>query len=153
MGLTIHKLSLTPCIIDLVTAENTSSVGLQASYDSHCVCPGDNAFYECIVPGGGLTVWTGEAFNCSGTNNEIQLLHGINSTRECNNGSIKGSLSSTQSNESLYTSQLTVTVGPDTNGTTIECIHDDGAGNRNKTGSTVLNITTGIYYSCVIKLS
>ena len=100
--------------------------------------------YECTVSGGGLTIWRGEAFDCPGTNNEIQLFHGINSTRECSNGNITGSLTSTQPNESPYTSQLTVRVGPDTNGTTIECIHDDG-GNRNEVGSAVLNVTSGTH--------
>ena len=100
--------------------------------------------YECTVPGVGATIWRGEAFDCSGTNNEIQLLPGINSTRECNNGEISAHPIHPQPNESLHTSQLTVKVGPDTNSTTIDCLHDDGAGNITEVGSTVLNIITGI---------
>ena len=101
--------------------------------------------YECTVSGVGATIWRGEAFDCPGTNKEIQLLHGTNSIRECNGGNITGSLTSTQPNERFHTSQLRVRVGPDTNGTTIVCIHDDGAGNISEVGSAALNITSGTH--------
>ena len=96
------------------------------------------------MPGDGATIWRGGAFDCPGSNNMIYLVNGIDSTRECNSGEITGRLTSTQPNESLYTSQLTVMVGSGTNGTSIKCLHDDGAGNITEVGSSVLNITTGI---------
>ena len=127
----------------LVTADN--SVGLRASYD--CACPGGNVLYECTVPGVGATIWRGGAFDCPESNDMILLIHGINSTRECNNGEISARPIRLQPNESLYTSQLTVRLSPDTNGTTILCLHDDGAGSITEVGSHVLTATTGILTS------
>ena len=130
--------------IGFATAGNIT--GLQASYD--CACPGDNVLYECTVSGDGVTVWRGGAFDCPEANNMISLLHGIDSTRECNNGEIVGRLTHTAlENEHLYTSQLMVTVGPDTNGSAIECLHDDATGNITEVGSTVLTRTTSVSYN------
>ena len=42
----------------------------------------------------------------------------------CNNGTIVARMLSVEGNN--YTSQLNVTVTPDTAGKTIECVHDDG---------------------------
>ena len=123
-------------------AATANTVGLQARYD--CACPGENVLYECTVPGVGSTIWRGEAFDCPETNNKIQLLPGIDSTLQCNDGEILARPIHPQPSESLYTSQLTVRVGPDTNGTTIECLHDDGAGNITEVGSTALTMTTGM---------
>ena len=74
----------------------------------------------------------------------IYLVNRMDSTRECNNGDIIGRLTSSRPDEHLYTSQLTLTVSADMNSTTIECFHDDGAGNITEVGTSVLNITTGI---------
>ena len=97
---------------------------------SGCVCPGDILTYECTVMGGTATVWTGIAFNCSRfSSTEIVLLHSrfisANGTSFiCNNGAIVvGGLSVDGNN---YTSQLNVTVTPETIGKTIECHYDDG---------------------------
>ena len=46
-----------------------------AVFPSRCICPGDTLTYECTVVGLGVTVWTGSAFSCPSSNNEIALLH------------------------------------------------------------------------------
>ena len=96
---------------------------------SGCVCPGDTLIYECTVMGRGSTVWTGTAFNCSSSNNEILLLHTHFSSIEgdyglCNNGAIVGQSLGVEGNN--YTSQLNVTVTPDIAGKIVECFYDDG---------------------------
>ena len=136
-NLTEHEFTI---ITGLAAARNV--VGLRARYD--CACVGNNVLYECTVPSDGATIWRGEAFDCPASNDMIYLSNGIDLTRECNNGEITARPTHPQPDGSLYTSQLTVRVGPDTNGTTIECIHDDGAGNLSEVGSTVLSVTTGI---------
>ena len=80
--------------------------------------------YECTVTGEGSTIWTGSAFNCAG--NEIALIHrnGRETSGVCNNGAIVARSLSVEGNN--YTSQLNVTVTPDTAGRTIECASDNG---------------------------
>ena len=85
--------------------------------------------YRCSVQGSrnGATVWNGTAFSgCQ--QNQIQLQHdqfaqkgGSNGT--CNNGAIVGQSLSGQ-DIANYTSQLNVTITPETAGKTIMCIYD-----------------------------
>ena len=93
-----------------------------------CVCPGEILTYECTAMGGVSTVWTGSAFN--GPRCEIVLLH----SRFLNQGTnvickkvatciVARNLSAEGNN---YTSQLNVTVTPDTAGMTVECTSDSG---------------------------
>ena len=94
-----------------------------------CVCPGDTLIYECTVAELGSTIWTGTAFECSSSNNEIILLHSrftsvYGDYGSCNNGDIVARSLSVEDNN--YTSQLNVTVTPETAGMTIECIGDSG---------------------------
>ena len=101
---------------------------------SEYACPGDLLTYECNATGGsniGATIWTGTAFNCPSSGNEIILLHvHINRTYmyTCNNGAIVARSLSVEGNN--YTSQLNVTITPDTAGKTIKCVHDDGLTGR-----------------------
>jgi hypothetical protein len=90
-----------------------------------CVCPGDILIYECTVMRGVATVWTGSALDC----NEIVLLHSDDewynkSGLYCSNGATVARRLSVEGNN--YTSQLNVTVTPDTAGQTVECLYDDG---------------------------
>ena len=91
-----------------------------------CVCPGDTLTYQCTVTGNGSTVWTGSAFICPSSNEEIVLLHSRfeSANKSCTNGAIVGQSVSVVGN--LYTSQLNVTVTPDTAGKTVVCISDNG---------------------------
>ena len=96
-------------------------------FTNRYVCPGDLVTYECTIKKTGSTVWAGDAFNCSGTDNEIVLLHSrfhneINGS--CNNGAIVARSLSVEGEN--YTSQLNVTVTPDTAGKTVECNSDNG---------------------------
>ena len=96
-----------------------------------CVCPGDTLTYECTSTGGygGLTIWTGTAFECSYWYTYILLFHhrftSVNGTYDsCNNGVIVARSLSVEGNN--YTSQLNVTVTPDTAGKTVECLSNNG---------------------------
>ena len=94
-----------------------------------CVCPGDTLTYECTVTGLGSTIWTGTAFECPLTSNEIILLHSrftsvYGASRSCNNGDIVARSLSVEGNN--YTSQLNVTITPFIAGKTVECLSDNG---------------------------
>ena len=97
---------------------------------SGCVYPGDLLTYECTVMGlpGEATVWTGSAFNCASSSNEIVLLHrpiiSDNVYYSTCNGAIVARILSVEGNN--FTSQLNVTVTSEIIGKTIECLHDDG---------------------------
>ena len=101
---------------------------IDAVLTSGCVCPGDTLSYECTVTGGGgVTIWTGSAFNCSFKYNKIILIHSrfdTGTSGTCNNGAIVARSLSIEGNN--YTSQLNVSVTPDTVGKTIECGSDNG---------------------------
>ena len=108
----------------MYTAKYKDKKIIDAVSTSGCVCPGDILSYECTVTGTerGATIWTGSAFNCY----EIVLYHyrfNTGTNRTCNNGAIVGRSLSIEGNN--YTSQLNVTVKPDTAGKTIGCIHDN----------------------------
>ena len=109
-----------------------------------CICQGHNFTYQCSVSGSGATIWKGTAFDCSLTNNEFAIFHSINYTSErpktCNNGAISGHALKVENGS--YTSQLTVQISDELNGTTVVCAHDDGT-NSTEIGSAILNITTG----------
>jgi hypothetical protein len=95
---------------------------------NECVCPGDKLTYRCIVQGSanGATIWNGTAFSgCP--QDEILLRHGdfISTgglTGTCNNGAIVGQSLGVQGNN--YTSQLNVTITPETIGKTITCAYN-----------------------------
>ena len=110
----------------------TDTLSIYAVSTCTYVCPGDLLTYECTITGGnllGATTWTRTAFSCSSSGNEIILLHAhsmyINRVYICNNGTIMARILSVEDNN--YTSQLNVTVTPDTAGKTIKCLHDNGS--------------------------
>ena len=95
---------------------------------NECICPGDQLTYNCTVQGSlsGATIWSGTDFSgCQ--QNEILLQHHQytrpgGSTGTCNNGAIVGQSLGVQGNN--YTSQLNVTITPETAGRTITCAYD-----------------------------
>ena len=103
-------------------------VSVSASSTSQTIsCPGDVLTTECAVKGGGTTVWRGTAFQCDYS--KIVLLHSrFNrsrySTGSCNNGTIVAQDLGIVNGSHI--SQLSVTVSPELNNTTVECLHDNG---------------------------
>ena len=105
---------------------NLDETALQGIKPSGCVCPGDILTYQCeIIMGSffGATIWTGSALD--GTCRYIFLLHSrFPLIRQCNNGTIVAEWLSTEGNN--YTSQLNVTITPETAGKTVACGYDNG---------------------------
>ena len=94
-----------------------------------CVCPGDKLNHRCTVheEAYGATLWNGTAFSgCQPDPEEILLQHHhfttTGSTGTCNNGDIVGQSLGVQGEN--FTSQLNVTITPDTAGKTITCVYD-----------------------------
>ena len=91
------------------------------------------------------TVWTGTAFDCTQSNNEVIIFHSnFARPQACNNGAIIGQ--GIRVENDTFISQLMIRTSDETNGSSIVCAHDTG--NINGTpeiGSTLLHITTGIY--------
>lgn len=82
------------------------------------------------------TVWTGTAFMCPASNNQIILLHNRfnnESSKDCN-GNIM--VVSTEVNGNKYTSQINITFNSFLIGKFVECFSDDG-----HTSSLVANYT------------
>ena len=105
-----------------------------------CICPGDTLVYKCTVLRGLATIWTGSAFNCSHSANELYLLENSINYNPCNNGVIVANVIDRE--ERSYTSQLIVTVTSDIVGETVECHHYDGLF-RNVSVSSVI-VTAGM---------
>ena len=93
-------------------------------------CPGDVLTIECAIMGGGATVWQGTAFQCDDHNfyRDITLRHSQfgaqqkpTVTSTCNSGTIIAQAIGIVNNS--YISELTVTVSPEMNNTTVECVH------------------------------
>ena len=104
-------------------------------------CPRDILTYECRNIGGGFTIWSGSAFQCVNTNqNLISLRHSQFSSLDkpqgvCNDGAIIARAIGVDGNN--YTSQLNVSVSEKMNNTTVQCSHD-------------YNLTLRIIFSAVI---
>ena len=111
-----------------------------------CICEGHNVTYECTVSGNGATIWTGTAFDCASANNELIIFHSTNDTSEmstyCNNEAI--TVHAIRAENNSYTSQITIQISDEFNGTTVICAHDNGT-DTVEIGSAILNITTGTY--------
>ena len=91
----------------------------------------------------GYIVWSGSAFNCSSTNNYITLSGHLDiGTRTCNNGAIVARILSAEGNN--YTSQLNVTITPDTAGKTIECVNYDERGTEYYRFTSTIPIVKGL---------
>ena len=107
---------------------------------SNCICEGYKQVYECRVTG--VTLWTGTAFVCDSSSNELILLQSISGTKVCNNGAIFGQIIRVEND--TYVSQLTVSIGAETvtNSMNISCFRENGS-STTLIGSSLLTITTG----------
>ena len=95
-----------------------------------CICPGSDLTYECTIMDETAigvvtsTVWTGTAFDCPETEDEITLPNIIRrfpstTSLGCNDGAIRGR--GIKVEENRYTSQVNVTVDSYMDGKTVEC--------------------------------
>ena len=87
-------------------------------------------------------LWTGTAFSCSGSINDISLRHtqfNSGASGSCNNDALMAK--SIRVTNDCYTSQLNVTVSSTLNNKTIQCTHDSNMGSR-IIGSSTLHVMT-----------
>ncbi len=95
-----------------------------------CFCPDDVETYICTVVGGGVTVWSGTAFDCP-PSNIIALAHALYSggtaIGTCTSGAINGNGTSLDSSgaETCYTSELSVTISANMDGQSVVCSRDN----------------------------
>lgn len=136
---------------------NNAGLALNSSFvlREGCICPQavndtQNFVYECTTIGPISTTWRGSAFNCPGNGNEILLRHSRftmqgGDSGQCNNGNIMGR--SLGVDDNCYTSQLSVTYSPALRGTSIMCVHNNGASQDAETviGQSPIDIRTGTY--------
>ena len=127
----------------LIDADSIDNSRLILLNDCTCSMAGHTLTYECVVVGGGTTVWQGSALNCL-SDTRFLLRHsqfdsGI-TDKECNNGSIVAR--SVRVVDDSYISQLNVTVRPEMNNKTVECLYDDGTMTA-LIGISTVTITTG----------
>ncbi len=80
--------------------------------------------------GGGVTVWSGTAFDCPSTNNIKVLAHALFSggtaAATCTSRAISSNGTSVDTNgaEDCYTSELSVTISANMDGQTVVCTRD-----------------------------
>lgn len=120
--------------------------------DAACACPGQKLIFTCAIRGGGSTLWSGTAFNCSNSNNEIQLRHTQftvfgGPSGSCNNHTINATSNGVM--DGSYCSQLVVRVSTSLNNKTIQCTHDSDMGPA-LIGNSTLKFMYGEYYHNVI---
>ncbi len=88
------------------------------------------ATYTCTVVSGTVTLWSGTAFDCPGSNNRISLLHSPQfsggETGTCTNGTIRaaGISVDTSGTEDCYTSELSVNISANMDGRSVVCARD-----------------------------
>ena len=113
---------------------------------SSCICPGYEAVFECVVTGGGATIWNVSAFdNC--TNDRIILRHslfnqsGYNINDTCRgSGQVIGRAVSVVNNS--YISQLTINITQSLIGANVVCARQsDGT---SLVGMEQIQLITGI---------
>ena len=95
---------------------------------------------------GAVTVWTGTAFDCPETENEITLPHipsRFTSTTSlgCNDGAIRSR--GIRIEENRYTSQVNVTVDSYMDGKTVECYYESDTQLKTLISNFSIMVTSG----------
>ena len=114
-----------------------------------CLCAGSNLQLLCSVIDGVNTVWTGSAIvdQCSNRDNIILRHSGFSGTvsRSCNSEAVIAQSLPSLSNISAncYTSQLSISITDDLNGTDIRCQIDNNTRPFPEVGQYIINITSG----------
>ena len=136
---------LTLSYTSLISANNS----LNCDYHGNCLCPDDVLAFVCSVSIGVATVWTGSFFNCPNFGNQIVLRHsrfesGVSGA--CNDGEVIAY--SIEATNDSYTSQVNVTVSPEMQNGTVECIQDGPGTNVTSVGTCPFKLTlaTGKQY-------
>ena len=96
------------------------------------MCLGDIVTYECTIGGNaqaGATVWSGSAFECPTTNNQLITVLPLRNTshpiiKTC--GDITARFFHTEQVQGNYTSELSLHVTAEAVGSTVSCSYDDG---------------------------
>ena len=107
-----------------------------------CVCSGNSLQLTCTAVGGGTTVWT------VGQQCMIQLDHlqfaarGVNRSCPGTSGTQVATGRSLSVVGNCYTSQLTIVITSDLNGTSVSCGHDNGT-NTESIGTYQIILTSG----------
>ena len=104
--------------------------------------------FECTVDGAGSTVWKGSNFDCTSSNNEINLLHSRFTSVEgargvCNNGVIQAWNLKVENN--YYTSHLTF--GAELYTGDVRCFYDNG------TQESIVGNITGMLFATILAMS
>jgi hypothetical protein len=115
---------------DNIIAIQAPQLVLQSN-DCGCV------IYECTVSGEGAITWSGSAFECASSINEISLLGVDLGYTVCNNGAVKAR------RINYHISQLIISERS-LSGSNIECIHENGT-HSTIIGSLSVPMLTGKY--------
>ena len=95
---------------------------------TECACPGHILTIECSVTGKGSTVWQGNAFHCDDSEGSLVLRHSQFASgmyeEVCNGGEVVARAIGV--NDSMFISQLHLTVSSEMNNKTVECAYDNG---------------------------
>ena len=105
---------------------------MPAAANHQCACPGRVLTFNCTTVGLGTTLWTGSAFKCPNSANQIVLRNSkfssasIESFGACNSGDIIAKGVNVDGNR--HTSQLNVTVSAGLNQSYVECKYNSAEG-------------------------
>ena len=94
-----------------------------------CACLESVLTFNCTTIGLSTTIWTGTAFDCRSTGNQITLRNfqfDTGSFGSCNDGKIAAK--GVEVNGECHKSQLNVTISPGLNQSSIECKYNSDQG-------------------------
>ena len=104
-----------------------------------CACPGEVLTYTCIAVGPGRTVWTGSAFDCPSSQNQIVFRHSefeSQSVKRCTDGYVVGK--PLFDNNGTFTSQLNVTINAGQSNKVVQC-----RATSNTIGTSTISVISG----------
>ena len=114
--------------------------------NAQCACPDDVLTFTCTVVGPGNTIWSGTAFNCPSTSNEIILRHSQfaspGTSGNCNSGTITARSLGVEND--CFRSELNVTASASLNKKTVQCQHNSIASGTIPVSETAVTVTSGI---------
>ena len=147
--LLISYLHVTDLLIIVCRSSSVCSSPSLVSTATGCLCAGNDLQLLCSVIGGVNTVWTGSAIVDQCSSDNIILRHsGFSGTVKltCNLEAVIGQSLPSLSNVSArcYTSQLSISITDNLNGTDIRCQIDNNTQPFPEVGQYVISLTSGI---------